>query len=335
MSVNGKSVQLPAHHPRSSTASSVFWTETSTQMTVSPRSLLTPSPRLLSADLYSPESQFHPGVTPNNSRVTTEAELCRKAGNRELGSRACRPDLWLRHGSGDWEREVAGSIRILDLEKELKSAKNALVEKDKFVQELQRIIISAETDLKESKAARTVLIQENQSLVIQLRQTETTLKDQVNAAIQRLSSLLADSFRKLKNLTKSLPAPDLSLKDSQEFCAFLLEENRKLTEDLKAANKGLKEGFVGILEPLVCELAAIRGDIVQLRTLLKGARAGDHLRLDVLWGVQKGPESGTRPTSYSLACMQEVTIIKESVADMKKLAADLYAEQCGQSCAPQ
>ena len=97
--------------------------------------------------------------------------------------------------------------------------------------------------------------------------------------------------------------------------------------------------FAGAATTLVfyryCELAAIRGDIVQLRTLLKGARAGDHLRLDVLWGVQKGPESGTRPTSYSLACMQEVTIIKESVADMKKLAADLYAEQCGQSCAPQ
>lgn len=339
MSVNGKSVQLPAQHFRSSTASSVFWTEASTQMTVSPRSLFTPSPQLLSTE--SPQSRFHPGVTPNNSLVTGESEdclqtgQCREPGRKALGWRNYGPDLWLRHGSGDWEREVADFNRISDLEKELKSAKNALLEKDKFVQELQKIIINIETDLKETKAARTVLIHENQSLVIQLRQTETTLKDQVNTAIQRLSSLLADSFRKLKSLTKSLPAPNLSFKDSQEFCAFLLEENRKLTEDLETAKKGLKEGFIGILEPLVCELAAIRRDIVQLGTLLKGARAGEHLRLDVLWGVQKTSESGARPTSYSLACMQEVTSIKESVADMKKIAADLYAEQCGQSCAPQ
>lgn len=341
MSVNGKLVQLPVQPYRPSTASSVFYTEASTQMTVSPRSLLTPSPQLPNSDFYSPKSEFHPCATPNNSRATTESEDChqalqlRKPGHRERESRTSRADMWLRHGSGDWEREVAGSIRILDLEKELKSAKSALVEKDKFVQKLQQIIINLEGDLKQAKVTQTAIIQENQSLVTQLHQTETTLKEQVNAAIQRLSALLAESFQKLKTISQPSRVPDMSLKDSQEFCAFLLEENRKLTEDLKTARKGLREGFVAILEPLVCELATIKGDIGQLRTLVKGVRSGEHLRLDVLWGVQKSPETAVKSASYSLACMQEVTIIKEAVADMKKIAADLYAEQCGQACAPQ
>jgi hypothetical protein len=207
------------------------------------------------------------------------------------------------------------------------------VVKDKFVQKLQQIIINLEGDLKQAKVTQTAIIQENQSLVTQLRQTETTLKEQFNAAIQRLSALLAESFQKLKTISKPSRVPDMPLKDSQEFCAFLLDENRKLAEDLKTARTGLREGFVGILEPLVCELATIKGDIVQLRTLVKGVRSGEHLRLDVLW--QKSPETSVKPASYSLACMQEVTIIKEAVADMKKIAADLYAEQCGQVCAPQ
>lgn len=301
-------------------------------MTVSPRSMLTPSPRLLNTELCSPEPQSRPCATPNNSRATAESEeSLYSAKFLNIGEKklAIQPDLWLK------QKATLVSVRTQEWEKELKSAQNALREKDQFVRDLQQIIINLESDLKQAKVTEAALTQQNQSLLRQLQQTETSLKDQINAQIQRLSALLAASSQKLKSIARPLAAPVLPFQDPQEFCTFLLEENRSLTDDLKRTRKDLKDGFVGILEPLVRGLTAIRGDIVQLRTLLKGARAGEQVRLDVLWGVRKSPEPGPRSTSYSLACMQEVSAIQEALADMKKMAADLYAEQCSQGCVPQ
>ena len=330
--MSGKQSKWSGLHYRPATASPLIWTETSTQMTVSPRSMLTPSPRLLHTELCSPEPQSRPCATPNNSRATAESEESlnsakqRKTGEKEA---VIRPDLWLK------QRATFASVRTQEWGKELKLAHLALREKDRFVRDLQQIILNLEADLKQAKETQVALTQQNQSLLRQIKQTETSLKDQVNAQIQRLSTLLAASSRKLKSYVRPVPVPVLPFQDPQEFCGFLLEENRSLTADLKRTRKDMKDSFVGILEPLVCGLTAIRGDIVQLRTLLKGARAGEQVRLDVLWGARKSQEPGPRPASYSQACMQEVGTIQEALADMKKMAADLYAEQCGQGCIPQ
>lgn len=339
MSGNGKSRKSLGMHYRPATASPFFWTETSTQMTVSPRSMLTPSPQLLHTGLCSPEPEFRSYATPNNSRATAESEIShfstklKPTAAKEL--RISRPDMWLKLRSSDWNRTTVASLRIQELETELKSLKTTLSEKDQFVRELQQIIINLEKDLNTEKAANVSLIQQNTALKAENVQIETSIKDQVNAAIQRLTALLAESSRKLKSLTKPLPIATAPLSDSQEFSAYLLEENKNLSAELKKVKKDLKDGFVGVLEPLVYELAAIKSDIVQLRTLIKGAKAGEQVRLDVLWGLRQSPDPGLRSASYSTTCMQEVTAIREAIADMKQVAADIYAEQCGQGCISQ
>ena len=337
--MSGKPRKSLGMHYRPATASPVFWTETSTQMTVSPRSMVTPSPQLLHTELCSPEPEFRSYATPNNSRATTDSDIShlsaklQQTAAKEL--RTSRPDMWLKLRSSDWERTTAASLQIKELGTELKSLKTALREKDQFVRELQQVIINLEKDLNTEKAANKGLTQQNTALKAENLQFETNIKDQVNAAIQRLTALLAEGSRKLKALSKPLPIAAVPLTGSQEFSAYLLEENKDLSAELKKARKDLKEGFVGVLEPLVYELAAIKSDIVQLRTLLKGARAGEQVRLDVLWGLRQSPDPGLRPASYSLTCMQEVTAIREAIADMKQVAADIYAEQCGQGCISQ
>lgn len=339
MSGNGKPRKSLGIPYRPATASPFFWTETSTQMTVSPRSMVTPSPQLLHTELCSPEPEFRSYATPNNSRATTDSELSHFSTKLQQAAakkvRISRPDMWLKVRNKALDRTTAASLRVKELEMELKALKTVLKDKDEFVRELQEVIINLEKDLNREKAANKGLIDQNTALKAEKAQFEYSLRDQVNTAIQKLTALLSESSRKLKSLSKTLPIAAVPLRASEDFYVHLLAENKALSEGLKQARVDLKEGFVGVLEPLMYELAAIKGDITQLRTLLKGARAGEQVRLDVLWGLRQSQEAGLRPASYSLTCMQEITAIREAVADMKQVAADIYAEQCGQGCISQ
>ena len=341
MSVKPTVLRIQPQPYRPATTSPVYFTETSTQMTVSPRSLLTPSPRLLSTELCSPERKSCPCNTPNNTRATAESDVSRVSHkprlsiNPEAGLRLGRSITWGKPFAEDWNRVIVTTVRP-ELEKELKITKNALSEKDKFVCQLQQIILNLEGDLKQVKEKNSALIQENRNLVEKIKQVESSLKEQVNTAISRLSAMLTDNANRIRSvLVRPVTVPSQTCSDSQEFCAFLMEENRRLSDELKGTKKELREELVSLLEPLGCELAGIEGDVVQLRALIKGAKAGEQVRLDVLWSSRRSPDPGCKSESYTQVLKREVTSIKAAVADMKRMAADLYAEQCGQTCAPQ
>ena len=113
---------------------------------------------------------------------------------------------------------------------------------------------------------------------------------------------------------------------------FLLEENKRVEDELSQVKVNLKQNFESVLGSIASELAGIRYDVTQLQTLMRCVKSGEQVQLDVFWGAHRPAEERHKPGSYSSDCLKEVTAIKACIADMKKVASDYYAEQCGQSC---
>ena len=225
--------------------------------------------------------------------------------------------------------------RAEDLQTELGIMRKTLDEREKQVGELKAVICEMEGEMKANQEALIEAKWEKELLTAKLKQVEGDLQDKFTAEIQRLTRLLTESSRRFKDLNRAVSSPSSSNTGSAAFCAYLLEENHRVAQELAQVKLNFQQDYTSVMSALDGELAHIHFDVAKLCTLLRCVKKGEQVQLELLWGRGKQGEKKGRTGSYAEECMKQVNGIKICVEEMKKIAADFYAEQCGQLCTPQ
>lgn len=346
-SMSAKSLQIATSHLGSY--------EENTRFTPSPKSILSQTPKKtdskvrISLDLPSTPPFRKPSLyltKPNSedprlsidtlliSPPSSETDEGERRGKLMGSSRKLR---LRRQGEGKQGSTIVlvEDTRAEDLQTELGKMQKTLEERERQVDELKAVIGEMEGKMKANQEALNEAKLEKELLIAKLKQVEGDLQDKFTAEIQRLTRLLTESSRKFKDLNRAVSSPTSPSANSSAFCAYLLEENHRVAQELSQVKLNFQQDYTSLMSALDGELAHIRFDVDKLCSLLRCVKKGEQVQLELLWSREKQGEEKGRAGSYAEECMQQVSGIKICVEEMKKVAADFYAEQCGQLCAAQ
>jgi hypothetical protein len=345
-SLSAKSLQIATSIP------GVY--EENTRFTPSPKSILSQTPKKASSNthitldlpitppfrktslyLTKPYSE-DPRLSVDTLLTSPQSSEADDGERRDLLLGSSRKLRLRRQGEGKQGSTIVlvEDTRAADMQAELGKTRKTLEEKEREIGEMRAVIREMEGKMKAEREVLNEVKSDRELLLAKLKRVEGDLQDKFTAEIQRLTSLLTESSRRFKDASKAVSSPTSASSNSSAFCAYLLEENHRISEELAHVKVNFQQDYTGLMSALDGELAHIHFDISKLCTLLRCVKKGEQVQLELLWDRGRGEEKERRG-SYAEECMKEMKGIKTCVEEMKNIAADFYAEQCSQLCMPQ